>query len=262
MPIRRMGCVAVLLITATGVLGACSDDAKKDERSAFADTTGSPSTTASPSTPDEIDRSDNPASAYSAWIGALADHDAATACTLQAPDYTIQLRYDAILVERAELGDPCVDFEALLWEDPDFDSAIKDVAVTQVTAEDALLEVHLATGSRTVRMVYHRAHWRVFSVTDRTDTSPDPTAGPARWLSAWCGLSADQTREEIVASMGEPSGEYTVSDGGEPQLWWAQDQYDFRVYLDVDGSVLELVGDYDALSDEDRAQLACPELRN
>ena len=62
--------------------------------------------------------------------------------------------------------------------------------------------------------------------------------------------------------MGRPSGEYTVSDGGEPQLWWAQDQYDFRVYLDVDGSVLELVGDYDALSEEDRALLPCPELRS
>ena len=43
---------------------------------------------------------------------------------------------------------------------------------------------------------------------------------------------------------------------------WAQDQYDFRVYLDVDGSVLELVGDYDALGADDRALLPCPELRS
>ncbi len=114
-------------------------------------------------------------------------------------------------------------------------------------------------------MVYHRAHWRVFSTEDRTGTSsdaPDGESGPARWVAAWCSLSPQMTRDEIVALMGEPSGEYTVSDGGEPQLWWAQDQYDFRVYLDVDDSVLELVGDYDALGAEDRALLPCPELRN
>ena len=81
-------------------------------------------------------------------------------------------------------------------------------------------------------------------------------------MDAWCGLVPDMSREEIVALMGQPSGEYTVADGGEPQLWWAQDQYDFRVYLDVDGSVLELVGDYDALGDDDRALLPCPELRS
>ena len=118
---------------------------------------------------------------------------------------------------------------------------------------------------QTVRMVYHRAHWRVLSTEDRTGTStdaPDGESGPARWIAAWCSLSPQMTRDEIVALMGEPSGEYTVSDGGEPQLWWAQDQYDFRVYLDVDDSVLELVGDYDALGAEDRALLPCPELRN
>ena len=93
-------------------------------------------------------------------------------------------------------------------------------------------------------MVYHRAHWRVFSTVDRTEGG----SGPARWVAAWCSLSPPMTRDEIVALMGEPSGEYTVSDGGEPQLWWAQDQYDFRVYLDIDDSVLELVGDYDARS--------------
>ena len=93
-------------------------------------------------------------------------------------------------------------------------------------------------------------------------TTTDPTTGSARWVAVWCDLSPDQTREKIIDAMGQPSGEYTVSDGGEPQLWWAQDQYDFRVYLDVDGSVLELVGDYDALSAADRAQLPCPELRS
>ena len=68
-------------------------------------------------------------------------------------------------------------------------------------------------------------------------------------------------RDEVVEPMGEPSGEYTVDNGGEPQLWWADYQYDFRAYLDIDGTVLDLVGDYDRLSAADREQLSCPELR-
>jgi hypothetical protein len=208
---------------------------------------------------------ETPAAAYAAWVDALAREDAAAACALQAPDFTIDLRYEAILVDRAELGDPCVGFEALLWEDPAFSSEIGDVEVTQLTAEDALLEVHLGPGEaspQTVRMVYHRAQWRVFSTEARTDAGSGD-AGPARWVAAWCDLSPDQTRDQIIAAMGDPSGEYTVADGGEPQLWWAQDQYDFRVYLDpVDDSVLELVGDYDALGAGDRDLLSCPELRS
>ncbi|KAA1424120.1 hypothetical protein [Nocardioides antri] len=204
-----------------------------------------------------------PADAYAAWLDALARHDAEAACLLQAPELTIDLRYQAILADRAELGDPCTGFEAILWEDPAFDSEIVDVDVTQQTAEDALLDVQLASTDLTVRMVHHRARWRVFSTSDRTEADAGGDTGPGRWVAAWCSLSPDQTAEEIIALMGAPSGEYTVADGGEPQLWWAQDQYDFRVYLDpVDRSVLELVGDYDALSADDRALLPCPELRS
>lgn len=241
-----------LVIAAIGLLSACGGNDSGDDQPRGLAGTGSTTT--------EV------VSAYEDWLAALAARDAATACALQAPEFTIELRYEAILVDRAELGDPCTGFEALLWEDPEFDSEVVDIAVTQETDEDALLDVQLASQDLTVRMVYHRASWRVFSTEDRTvsstDSGPDAESGPARWVAAWCSLSPDQTRDEIVALMGEPSGEYTVADGGEPQLWWAQDQYDFRVYLDVDGSVLELVGDYDALSAEDRALLPCPELRS
>ena len=167
------------------------------------------------------------------WLAALAAHDAAAACALQAPEFTIELRLEAILEDRAELGDPCTGFEALLWEDPSFDSEVVEIDVTQQTDEDALLEVHLASQDLTVRMVYHRARWRVSSTADRSDSGDSgDRLRPGALGGAWCGLSPDQTREQIVALMGEPSGEYTVSDGGEPQLWWAKDQYDFRVYLD------------------------------
>jgi hypothetical protein len=248
-PAGRRRWALSLVLTMTGLLSACGEDeADEDRRRGLAETGGSTT---------EV------VAAYEDWLAALAAHDAAAACALQAPELTIELRLEAILEDRAELGDPCTGFEALLWEDPSFDSEVVEIDVTQQTDEDALLEVHLASRDLTVRMVYHRARWRVFSTADRSDGGESGTAsGPARWVAAWCSLSPDQTREQVVALMGEPSGEYTVSDGGEPQLWWAKDQYDFRVYLDVDGSILEIVGDYDALSADDRALLPCPELRS
>ena len=257
---RVCGAIATLALVVPAA--GCGDDPDlSEERRPLVDTsqTGGTSSATASSTAAGPSADGPAADAYLAWLDALDRHDAAAACALQAPEYTIQLRYDAILVDRAELGDPCVVFEALVWEDPAFDSEVVDIEVTQETEEDALLDVDRPSGDLTVRMVYHRAHWRVFATTDRAGPS---SPASARWLGAWCALSPDLTRDEIVDLMGPPSGEYTVSDGGEPQLWWARDQYDFRVYLDVDGSVLELVGDYDALSEEDRAHLPCPELRS
>lgn len=260
--------ILLLVALATPLaLTSCGEDAAPAPRALASSSTPPPAPT-----PTTDDSPGTPAEAYAAWLNALARQDAAAACELQAPELTIALRQKAILVDRAELGDPCVGFEALLWEEPDFTSQISDIAVTQVTAEDALLEVHLVDptpeqtdndeDAHTVRMVYHRAKWRVFSVDERTGEGEAVPGDATRWVEAWCDLDPSMTREELIAAMGEPSGEYTVSDGGEPQLWWAQDQYDFRAYLDVDGSVLELVGDYDALSEADRALLPCPELRN
>jgi hypothetical protein len=251
--------LAVALVLGTGGLAAgCGTE--NDESSTRRTVADASSSSADPTSPAATTNgaAEAPAAAYTAWIDALSRQDAAAACALQAPEFTIELRYEAILVERAELGDPCTGFEALLWEDPGFDSEIVDIEVTQVTNEDAILDVRGGDGPQTVTMTYHRAKWRVLRTAERGDA--DGTAG--RWLAAWCRLDPSMTRAEIIELMGEPSGEYTVSDGGEPQLWWAKDQYDFRVYLDVDGSVLELVGDYDALSADDRALLPCPELRN
>ncbi len=254
------GATLALALTAAG----CGDDPdSSDERRTFADAseTTEPATSSEPTA--EIE-DDDPAAAYAAWVNALARQDAAAACALQAPEFTIDLRFEAILVDRAELGDPCTGFEAILWEDPEFDSEIVDISSTQVTQEDALLAVGLSDSALTVRMIYHRANWRVEEVSPRVDVDDNAPAGGdvARWVDAWCDLDPDMSREEIVALMGAPSGEYTVADGGEPQLWWARDQYDFRVYLDVDGSVLELIGDYDALGADDKALLPCPELRS
>jgi len=246
--------LAAIAFTVFLLLAACGEESESGERRTVVVATSDTSSQAT---------SEAPAETYAAWVDALARHDAAAACALQAPELTIALRYEAILADRAELGDPCTGFVALLWEDPEFDSEIVDISSTQVTEEDALLAVSLAESAVTVRMVYHRAKWRVEKVSPRDEADDKtPTGGEvARWVDAWCDLDPDMSRDQIVALMGEPSGEYTVADGGEPQLWWAQDQYDFRAYLDVDGSVLELVGDYDALSAADRALLPCPELR-
>ena len=110
----------------------------------------------------------------------------------------------------------------------------------------------------TTTLELQRAAWRVLSEQRRTPASP----ASAQWLEVWCDLEVGSTRAAVVGAMGEPSGEYTVSDGGEPQVYWAADQYDFRAYLDpVDGTVTDLLGDYDALSAADRSLLDCPELR-
>jgi hypothetical protein len=195
--------------------------------------------------------------AYAAWLDALQDHDAAAACARHAPELTIALRQEAILVDRAELGDPCTGFVAILWEDPQREYEPLGVEATQVTGEDAILAADFPEVDQTVTMALTNGSWFVAASTARIDGAP----GPERWLAAWCTLELGMDRAVAAAVMGEPSGEYTVSDGGEPQLYWTQLPYDFRAYLDAAGRVIDLVGDYDALSAADRSRLSCPELR-
>ena len=129
---------------------------------------------------------------------------------------------------------------------------------TRLTGEKATLAVTFPGSEVTVQLELQRAAWRVLAEQRRTPASP----ASARWLEVWCDLEVGATRAAVVEAMGEPSGEYTVSDGGEPQVYWAADQYDFRAYLDpVDGTVTDLLGDYDALPAADRSLLDCPELR-
>jgi hypothetical protein len=211
-----------------------------------------PATPATPATP-----GDAAVASYVAWLDALQDHDAAAACARHAPELTIALRQEAILVDRAELGDPCTGFVAILWEDPEREYEPLGVEATQVTDEDAILAADFPGLDQTVTMARTDGSWFVAASTARTVGGSDPE----HWLTGWCDLELGMDRAAVVAVMGAPSGEYTVSNGGEPQLYWARRQYDFRAYLDLDGRVLDLVGDYDALSAEDRSRLSCPELR-
>lgn len=264
---RRVVSLAALLLLAP--FTACAGDEPAGSPRPLASVpTGSatPGASVSPSSDLSTDtpatRAPEPAdeaqAAYLAWLAALEQRDAATACTIQHPELTIALRQEAVLLDRAELGDPCTGFEALLWEDPLRETDPVSLETTTLTEEKAVLAVDFPDSSVTVELELQRAAWRVLSEQRRTTA----TGAPARWLRAWCELEVGTTPEEVTAAMGDPSGEYTVADGGEPQLWWAADQYDFRAYLDpVAGTVTELVGDYDALSAADRELLDCPELR-
>ena len=200
---------------------------------------------------------DGPEDSYREWLRALSVQDAETACSWHAPELTIELRRRAIVEHRAQLGDPCTGFVALLWEDPAREYEPSGVEVTHETEEDAELAVDFPTTDETVSLQRRNGRWLVADVTPRSTGDPET----ARWVAGWCDLRPDMDRDQVIAVMGAPSGEYTVADGGEPQLWWADRQYDFRVYLDVDGSILDLVGDYDRLSASDRRLLECPELR-
>lgn len=254
---RPVASVAALLLSVTFPLAGCGEDEPADTPRPLASLplatpTGEPVGAGAPVP------ADAPQAAYLDWLAALAARDAASACTIQHPELTIALRQEAILLDRAELGDPCTGFEALLWEDPLRETEPVALETTTLTEEKAVLAVDFAGSAVTVELELQRAAWRVLSEQRRTTA----TGEPARWLRAWCDLELGETPAEVVAAMGDPSGEYTVADGGEPQLWWAADQYDFRAYLDpAEGTVTDLVGDYDALSAADRELLDCPELR-
>jgi hypothetical protein len=242
---------AGVLFAALAVLTACGDDgggASEEHRRSV--TSSVPTATVEPAEP-------SAEAAYRAWLTALESRDAAAACARHAPDFTIALRLEAILLHRAELGDPCVGFVAVLWEDKAREYRPTAIELTQLTEEDALLAVDFPTVDETVRMERRHGDWFVASTEPRDEDGADP----ARWVRSWCDLSVGMDRDEVIELMGTASGEYTVANGGEPQLWWADRQYDFRAYLDVDGAVLDLVGDYDRLEAADRDQLGCPELR-
>ena len=248
---------AFVTISALTACGPTADDGAANDPAVPAEPRVSTADVEPPASSDPSD----PEAVYRSWLAALDGQDAEAACARNAPSFTIALRKEAILEKRAQLGDPCVDFVALLWEDPDREYEPVAVEATQVTAERAILAVDFPGTNQTVTLTIPRGvgkSWYVATTEDRTAGTEDVTQ---RWVNVWCDLEPAMTADQIVDLMGEPSGEYTVSNGGEPQLYWARREYDFRVYLDVQGTVLDLVGDYDELSAADRELLPCPELR-
>ena len=259
MPSSRLTGVLAAAVLLTGACGDDGTDAAVDEQPRGLVSSSSPSSTGPEPA---VEAADEPQAAYLAWLAALESQDAEAACERHHPELTIALRYEAILLDRAELGDPCTGFVALLWEDPLREVDPIEVETTQDTGEKATVAARFEGGSETAQLVYHRAQWRVLSTESRVEATEGALAdAPRRWVRVWCDLEVGADRGSVVEQMGEPSGEYTIDNGGESQLWWAQDQYDFRAYLDARDRVLDLVGDYDALGAADREQLDCPELR-
>lgn len=261
---RRVVPVTALLLT-LAPLGACSDDGTATTPRPLASVapgtaTAAPTETEDPAGAGTVQPEDEAQAAYLAWLGALAARDAETACAIQHPELTIALRQEAILVGRARLGDPCTGFEALLWEDPQRETGPVSVETTTLTGEKAVLAVGFGASAVTVELEYQRAAWRVLAEEPRTLGSP----ATRRWVERWCDLRTGMDRGELEELMGPASGTYSLLDGGEPQVYWTDRQYDFRAYLTEvtpAGTALDLVGDYDALSSTDREQLDCPELR-
>lgn len=259
---------AVLLLLAGGSAGCAGDEGPGPGVQRGQHTPeSSPVSSESSESPESPESSGTPApapaearrvvAAYTAWLQGMQDRDARATCARHAPEMTIELRQRAILLQRAAPGDPCTGFVAVLWEDPARELDPLGIEATRVTAEDAVLAVDFPGTDETVTLANRHGNWYVADTSPRTDGTTDTS----RWVRAWCDLEVGSTREEVTARMGTPSGEYTVENGGEPQLWWAQDQYDFRAYLDARGRVLDLVGDYDRLEGQDRQVLSCPELR-
>lgn len=262
---RRVVPVTALLLAAAPLAGCADDDRSttgpRPLLSVAPTTSGAaPTATDDPVVPVAPEPVDEAQAAYLAWLDALAARDAATACTIQHPEYTIALRQEAILVGRAGLGDPCTGFEALLWEDPLRETEPVSVETTMLSDEKAVLAVGFGGSAVTVDLEYQRAAWRVLSEEPR---SPG-TAATRRWVERWCDLEPGMDRGTLEELMGPASGTYSLVDGGEPQVYWTDRQYDFRAYLTEvtpAGTALELVGDYDALEARDREVLDCPELR-
>lgn len=261
---RRAVPVTALLLT-LAPLAACSDDGTATTRRPLASVapgtaTAAPTETEDPAGAGTVQAEDEAQAAYLAWLAALAARDAVAACSIQHPEYTIALRQEAILLGRAGLGDPCTGFEALLWEDPRRGTGPVSVETTTLTEEKAVLAVAFGASAVTVELEYQRAAWRVLSEAPRSEGTP----ATRRWVERWCDLETGMDRQRLEELMGPASGTYSLVDGGEPQLYWTDRQYDFRAYLTQvtpPGTALELVGDYDALSAEDREALDCPELR-
>lgn len=261
---RRVVPVTALVLT-LAPLAACSDDGTATTPRPLASVapgtlTAAPTVTEDPVGPEAVRPADEAQAAYLAWLGALAARDAETACAVQHPELTIALRQEALLVGRAGLGDPCTGFEALLWEDPTRRTDPVSIETTTLTDEKAVLAVEFGGSAVTVDLEHQRAAWRVLAEQPRTLGSP----ATRRWVERWCDLRTGMDRGQLEALMGPASGTYSLLDGGEPQVYWTERQYDFRAYLTevtLAGTAVDLVGDYDALSSEDREVLDCPELR-
>jgi hypothetical protein len=95
--------------------------------------------------------------------------------------------------------------------------------------------------------------WLVSGLQQYDEPGSESTAGAdrvaiERWLANWCTLERGQTRQQVVALMGEPTSEEVGASSPIPALNWfdssADGAYFFTAFLDPDGTVMQLRSDY------------------
>ena len=96
-PVSRLLPLAVIAATVLTGCGSGTTDTSTEQ----APPVDAP---AAPSAPVTRDDEPEPVAAYRAWLDALSAEDAEAACARHAPGLTIDLRYEAILLDRASLG--------------------------------------------------------------------------------------------------------------------------------------------------------------
>ena len=75
------------------------------------------------------------------------------------------------------------------------------------------------------------------------------------WPGKWCQAQPGNTREEIIAIMGPPTGSSATT------MMWSAHQYQFNAFLDAGGKVQQLDINTHSLSPAEQAALKCEPIR-
>jgi outer membrane protein assembly factor BamE (lipoprotein component of BamABCDE complex) len=87
------------------------------------------------------------------------------------------------------------------------------------------------------------------------DRTPAPQSGAAAWPAKWCEAAPGNTKEEIVAIMGPPSGTSPTT------MTWSDNHYRFFAFLGSDGRIKQLDINTASLSAAEQAALKCATIR-
>lgn len=128
--------------------------------------------------------------------------------------------------------------------EPLLDVSKSVVVVNQDADGRAVADVqHELEGSGGVYyLVVQDGVWVIDDEADYGEQDPDPeaiaedAARTAEWSRAFCEVTLDSTKEEVLEVMGEPTAEETDEDG-ELELAWTTDQAGFYVWIGEDGTV-------------------------
>jgi hypothetical protein len=75
------------------------------------------------------------------------------------------------------------------------------------------------------------------------------------WSAKWCQAAPGNTKAQLVALMGEPTGKSDTT------MTWSAYQYQFNAFLDPDGTVNQLDVNPHSLSDAEQAAFTCAKVR-